>query len=143
MTDKIVLILRRDVFRAQKSLVQRTLENPNIEVRYNTIIKEIKGDTKVKSLLLEDTVKGTVYEEDADGVFVFAGTVPQTKLAAELNVQLDENGGIITDQKMTTNIKGLFAAGDVRSGTFRQVVTAAGDGAAASHNAAGYINELY
>ena len=142
LTTKVVLIHRRDAFRAQKSLVQRTLENPNIEVRYNTTIKEIKGEAKVKSVLLIDTLTGAEYEEEADAVFIFAGTVAQSKLAAQLNADLDESGCIITDHKMATNIKGFYAAGDIRSGTFRQVVTAAGDGATAAHNAAGYIDEL-
>jgi len=141
LTDKIVLIHRRDSFRAQKSLVQRTLDNPHIQVRFDTVIKEIKGEVKVKSVILENVKSGEVYEEDADVVFIFAGTVPQTSLVADngLNVNLDESGYIITDQKMATNVPGLFAAGDVRSGAFRQVVTAAADGAAAAHFAAEHI----
>jgi len=142
LTDKIVLIHRRDVFRAQKALVDRTLSNPNIKVRYNTVIKEIKGEAKVKSVLLADTKTGEVYEEEADAVFIFAGTVPQVTLALGLNVKLDENSYIITDQNMATNIPGIFAAGDVRSGAFRQVVTAAADGAVAAHRAAEYIDAL-
>ncbi|MCL2441389.1 MAG: thioredoxin-disulfide reductase [Treponema sp.] len=146
LTDKVILIHRRDSFRAQKSLVERTLKNPNITVRYNTIIKEIKGDNKVKSVILADTVTAntdvSAYEEETDAVFIFAGTVPQVSLVstADFKIELDENGYIITDQKMATNITGLFAAGDVRSGVFRQVVTAAADGATAAHNAAGYLD---
>ncbi|MCL2800948.1 MAG: thioredoxin-disulfide reductase [Treponema sp.] len=144
LTDKVILIHRRDSFRAQKALVERTLNNPNITVRYNTVIKEIKGEQKVKSVVLADTVTDKITEEETDAVFVFAGTVPQSFLvnADGLKAQLDENGYVITDQKMATNIKGLFAAGDVRSGAFRQVVTAAADGATAAHNAAGYIDAL-
>jgi len=144
LSDNVILIHRRDSFRAQKALVERTLANPNIKVRYNTVIKEIKGENKVKSVLLADTVTEEVYEEETDAVFIFAGTVPQTSLVNtnDLKVQLDENGYIITDNKMTTNIAGLFAAGDVRSGAFRQVVTAAADGATAAHHAAGYLDAL-
>jgi len=141
LTDKVVLVHRRGSFRAQKALVQRTLNNPNIETRLNTVIKEIKGDTKVKSVLLASVDTGDVYEEDTDAVFIFTGITPQSSLAGELNVFLDENGYIITDQKMATNITGFFAAGDVRSGAFRQVITAAADGAVAANSAAGYINE--
>ena len=141
LTDKITLVHRRDTLRAQKALIQRTYDNPNIKVRLNTVIKEIKGDIKVKSVLLADTKSGDVYEEDTDAVFIFAGTVPQSELVSGLNVSLDESGYIITDQKMSTNIAGLFAAGDIRSGAFRQVVTAAADGAMAAHSAAGYIDE--
>jgi len=142
LTDKIILIHRRDAFRAQKALVDRTLSNPNIKVRYNTVIKEIIGETKVKSVLLADTKTGEVYEEETDAVFIFAGTVPQVTLALGLNVKLDDNSYIVTDQNMATNIPGIFAAGDVRSGAFRQVVTAAADGAVAAHRAAEYIDAL-
>jgi thioredoxin reductase (NADPH) len=141
LSDRIVLVHRRSGFRAQKALVERTLKNPNIEVRFNTIIKEIKGDVKVKSVILEDTKTGKAYENETDAVFIFTGTVPQSSLVSGggMKVNLDENGYIITDQKMAANISGLFAAGDIRSGAFRQVVTAAADGAAAAHNAAEYI----
>ncbi|MDR0319867.1 MAG: thioredoxin-disulfide reductase [Treponema sp.] len=142
LTDKIVLIHRRDGFRAQKALVQRTLDNPNIEVRLNTVINNIKGDKKVMSVILKDTKTEKVYEEETDAVFIFAGTVPQSSVVSSLNVALDESGYIITDQNMATNIAGLFAAGDIRSGAFRQVVTAAADGALAAHSAAGYIDAL-
>ena len=141
LTDKIILIHRRDSFRAQKALVQRTINNPNITIRYNTVIKEIKGEAKVKFVVLSDTKTGEIYEEETDAVFIFAGTVPQVSLVSGLKAQLDEIGYIITNQNMSTNIPGLFAAGDVRSGAFRQVITAAADGAAAAHHAAGYINE--
>jgi len=143
LSDRIVLIHRRDNFRAQKALVERTLNNPNIEVRYNTVINEIKGEVKVKSVVLSNVKTGEVYEEETDAVFIFAGTVPQSALvsAGDLITNLDENGYIITDHKMATNIAGLFAAGDVRAGAFRQVITAAADGATAAHHAAGYIDE--
>ena len=141
LSDNVILIHRRDTFRAQKALAKRTLENPNIKVRFNTVIKEIKGEKKVNSVLLENVLNGEIYEEDTDAVFIFAGTVPQSSLAAALNAALDDDGYIITDMRMATNVPGLFAAGDVRSGAFRQVVTAAADGAIAAHNAVKYIDE--
>ena len=139
LTDKVTLAHRRDNFKAQKALAQRTMNNSNIKVRFNTVLKEIKGDVKVKSILLADTVTGVVYEEETDAVFIFAGIKPESALAESIGAALDENGFIITDMKMSTNIAGFFAAGDVRSGAFRQVITAAADGAAAAHNAAEYI----
>jgi thioredoxin reductase (NADPH) len=142
LTDKLTLVHRRDSFRAQKALAQRTLDNPNIEVRFNTVIKEIKGEKKVSSLVLQDVKTGATYEEETDAVFIFAGTVPQSSLAKDAGAAVDESGYIITDHKMSTNIPGLFAAGDIRSGAFRQVVTAAADGAVAAHNAAEYIDEI-
>ncbi|MDR1319803.1 MAG: FAD-dependent oxidoreductase [Treponema sp.] len=154
LTSRVILIHRRDRFRAQKALAERTLRNPNIEVRFNTSIKEIRGGQKVESVILERTGndgKGTgeTREEAADAVFVFAGTTPQSALAAGgtgggtsgIRAELDENGGIVTDQKMASSVPGLFAAGDVRSGSFRQVVVAAGEGAVAAHSAAEYLDE--
>ena len=144
LTDQVTLIHRRDSFRAQKALAERTLNNPNINVRFNTIIREIKGEQKVKSAVLSDVISGEVYEEEAGAVFIFAGTVPQSLLVSgnDLKARLDESGYIITDQKMATNIPGLFAAGDIRSGAFRQVITAAGDGAVAAHSASEYIDKI-
>jgi thioredoxin reductase (NADPH) len=143
LSNQITLVHRRDTFRAQKALVQRTLNNPNIKVRLNTVITEIKGEKKVKSVILKDTKDGNTFEEETDAVFIFAGSVPQTSLVSgELKTELDESGYIITDQKMATNVTGLFAAGDVRSGAFRQVVTAAADGAIAAHSASEYIDGL-
>jgi len=141
LTEKVVLVHRRDTFRAQKALAERTLKNPKIEVRFNTIIKEIKGEGKVKSVILENNKTGKTNEEETDAVFIFAGTIPQSALARELGVKLDEGGCIIVDQKMGTNVSGFYAVGDIRNNAFRQVVTAAADGAIAAHNAADYIDE--
>jgi len=143
LTDKLTLVHRRDSFRAQKALAQRTIDNPNIEVRLNTVIKEVKGEKKVSSVVLQKVTTGRTYEEETDAVFIFVGTVPQSSIAADAGAAIDESGYIITDQKMSTNIPGLFAAGDIRSGAFRQVVTAAADGAVSAHNAAEYIDEFY
>lgn len=158
LSSQVVLVHRRNRFRAQKALAERVLQNPNIEVRFNTAIREIKGEQKVNAVVLEQTgdgCRGTgeAHQESADAVFIFAGTMPQSALVAErphngetqadsVKAELDENGYIITDQKMASSVPGLFAAGDVRSGSFRQVVVAAGEGAVAAHSAAEYIDEL-
>jgi thioredoxin reductase (NADPH) len=146
LSDKVVLIHRRDKFRAQKALAERVLKNSNIEVRFNTRMIEIKGDKKVNAVVLEKN-GGEKYEDSADAVFVFAGSVPQTDMAAGSraklkNLRLDEAGYIITDQKMASSVPGLYAAGDVRSSPFRQVVVAAAEGAIAAHCAAEYIDSL-
>ena len=140
LSNQIIMVHRRDRFRAQKSLAENVMRNSNIEVRFNTVITEIKGDKKVSSVLLESS--GKQYEEAADAVFVFAGMIPQSSLASSLGAELDNNGYIITDHKMATSVPGLFAAGDVRSGTFHQVVVAAGEGAVAARNAAEHNDEL-
>ena len=148
LSPQVVLVHRRDRFRAQKAIAERVLNNPNITVKFNTIVTEIKGDKKVSSVVLE--TGGSACEEETDAVFIMAGTVPQSALVSAGNsggtgavtAELDESGCIITDQKMATSVPGLFAAGDVRSGSFRQVVVAAGEGAVAAHSAAEYIDEL-
>jgi thioredoxin reductase (NADPH) len=145
LSSQVVLVHRRDRFRAQKSLAGRTLHNPNIEVRFNTVIKEIRGDQKVSSVILGRTdaacrETGETREEAADAVFVFTGIIPQSSLVPE--AKKDESGYILTNERMETSIGGLFAAGDVRASPFRQVITAASDGAIAAHCASSYIDEL-
>ncbi|MEM5948570.1 thioredoxin-disulfide reductase [Spirochaetia bacterium 38H-sp] len=144
LTDKIVHIHRRDRFRAQKALAQRVLNNESIEVRFNTVAKEIKGKeqngiTKVGSVVLEDVTTGKTYEEEFDAVFIFIGSDPQSDF---VDVEKDETGYIITDQNMETSIKGMFCAGDVRATPFRQIVVAAGEGAIAAHRAAMHVDEI-
>jgi thioredoxin reductase (NADPH) len=142
LSPQVILVHRRDRFRAQKAVAERVMRNKNIEVRFNTVVKEIKGRQKVSSVVLES--EGESREETADAVFIFAGTVPRSSPLAGggLKAELDESGYIVTDQKMAASVPGLFAAGDVRSGTFRQIVVAAGEGAVAAHNAAEYIDGL-
>jgi thioredoxin reductase (NADPH) len=144
-SSRVVMVHRRDRLRAQKALAERTLGNPNIQVRFNTIIREIRGDQKVSSLVLErsdNNGKGTgeTFEEAADAVFVFVGTVPRTSLIPL--AEKDGTGYIITNQRMESSVPGLFAAGDVRSSPFRQVVVAAAEGAIAAHCAAEYLDVL-
>jgi thioredoxin reductase (NADPH) len=151
LSDRVVLVHRRDRFRAQKALAERVLHNGNIEVRFNTVVKEIRGERKVSSVLLEkrNGAAAGQYEDDADAVFVFTGSVPQTALVkgpAEggpgIAVALDQAGYVVTDQGMASSVPGLFVAGDVRASPFRQVVTACADGALAANSAAGYLDEL-
>jgi thioredoxin reductase (NADPH) len=140
LSDKIVLAHRKDRFRAQASLAARVLKNPNIEVRFGTTVKEIKGGKKVESVLLEKVEGGETYEEPFDAVFVFIGSIPQSELAA--GAAKDEAGYLITDERMATSLPGLFAVGDVRATSFRQLITAASDGAVAAHSASQFIDEM-
>ncbi|MDR1107810.1 MAG: thioredoxin-disulfide reductase [Spirochaetaceae bacterium] len=140
LSDQVVLVHRRDRFRAQRALAERVLRDPHIETRFNTRLLEIRGQGKVTSVVLENTGTGEKYEEAAEGVFIFVGTIPQSVLAS--GAQTDENGYIITNQNMETSVPGLFAAGDVRASPFRQVVVAAGEGAIAAHRAAEYIDTI-
>jgi thioredoxin reductase (NADPH) len=140
LSDKIVVAHRKDRFRAQHALAERTLRNPNIEVRFNTVVNQIKGTKKVESVVLQKDGGGESYEEPFDAVFVFVGSIPQSALASD--AKKDEAGYVITDERMASSVPGLFAAGDVRAASFRQLITAASDGAIAAHSASQYIDEL-
>ena len=142
LTDQVIMVHRRDRFRAQRSLAERTLKNPNIEVRWNTEAKVIRGNGKVEEVVLLRNDKNETYEEKVDAVFVFIGSIPQTEIIKNLDVRMDETGYIITNQRMETSVPGLYAIGDVRATPFRQLVVAAGDGAIAAHVASQYIDEL-
>jgi thioredoxin reductase (NADPH) len=142
LSDSVLMVHRRDRFRAQKALAERTLHNPHIQVRFNTELKQIRGDGKVQQVSLLDNKTGKTYDQQTSAVFVFVGSIPQTGVVRELGVELDQGGYVLTDQRMQTNLPGLFAVGDVRATPFRQLVVAAGEGAVAAHAAAQYIDEL-
>ncbi|MFA5527520.1 MAG: thioredoxin-disulfide reductase [Peptostreptococcales bacterium] len=143
---KVTILHRRKTFRGAKSLQEKVEQNEKIKVLMNTVIEEIKGEGVVESVLLKNTVTGQIYEYKADskdgilGVFVFVGYKPNSKLF-ETKVDLDEWRYIKTDEKMKTNIQGVFAAGDIRSKSLRQVVTAVSDGAIAAIEAEEYIDK--
>jgi thioredoxin reductase (NADPH) len=135
---KVTIIHRRDQLRASAAIQKKAFETENIDFLYNTIVKEIKGTDVLNALVVEDVKTGVVTEHAAApedgfmGVFVFAGMKPQTTVYEGV---LDmENGYIITDEGMCTNIPGVYAAGDVRRKELRQVVTAVSDGAIAAYN---------
>ncbi|MFP4408210.1 MAG: thioredoxin-disulfide reductase [Spirochaetaceae bacterium] len=146
LSDQVVLVHRRESFRAQKSLVKRVMENPNIEVRTNTVVKEVTGAPNmfgieaVDSVTFQNRVTGEEQSEPFKAMFVFVGSIPQTNLAEE--AEKDEAGYIVTDERMRTSVEGLYAVGDVRTTPFRQLVVAASDGAIAAHDASAYIDRV-
>lgn len=140
LASEVTMIHRKSSFRAQKAVAERVLSNPKINVKFNTVVKEIKGKYKVEELILENTETGEFSTINADGVFIFVGMVPQTDLVEML--PKDEGGYIKTNDKMETAIKGMYCVGDIRSKPFRQVVTATSDGATAAFSAGLYIREL-
>jgi thioredoxin reductase (NADPH) len=140
LSKNVIMIHRRNKLRAQVFLSERTLHNPNIEVRFNTRLLEIKGEQKTASVVLENVSTGEKNEENADAVFIFAGSTPQIPHIE--GIKTDESGYIETNQRMESSIAGIFAAGDVRATPFRQVVVAASEGAIAAHCAAPYIESL-
>ena len=141
LASQVVMIHRRDRFRAQKSLASRVLANPKIEVRFNTQLEKIEGSPAVSKVTLVNG-DGKKCEEQVSAVFVFIGSDPKSALVKDLGVKLDETGYVETNQRMETGVPGLYAAGDVRSSPFRQLVVAAAEGAIAAHAAGQYIDEL-
>ena len=140
LAEKVFLVHRRDQLRAQKAVADRVLANPKITVLWNSVVQEIKGGQRVESIVLKNVQDGSLTEMPAAAVFVSVGMIPQNQLLSTLKT--DEAGYIVTDEKMQTTIPGLYAAGDVRSKPFRQVVTATSDGAIAAFEAAEYIRSL-
>ncbi|MBN2875194.1 MAG: FAD-dependent oxidoreductase, partial [Spirochaetales bacterium] len=141
LTDTVIMVHRKDRFRAQKALATRVLSNPKISVRFESVLDEIVGGKSVEGARVRNLVTGTVEDVHAAAVFIFVGSIPQTAALPE-ELAKDETGSIITNDRMETNIPGLFAAGDVRVTPFRQVITAVSDGAVAAHCASQYIDEL-
>ncbi|MCL5264280.1 MAG: thioredoxin-disulfide reductase [Chloroflexi bacterium] len=137
--SKVIIIHRRDALRATKIVQDRAFANPKIEFRWNSVVEEIVGDETVNGLVLRDVKTGERSELPVDGVFVFIGTIPNTQLFKG-QVTLNPQGFVPTDEKMATNVPGVFAAGDVRQTPLRQVVTATADGAIAAVYADRYIH---
>ena len=130
LSSDVTIIHRRDKFRAQQAVIDKMLA-AGVKPLYDSVVKEIKGSAKVESIIVENVKTGEQSELTTDAVFIFAGMLPQTELVEML--PKDPAGYIITDENMETQVPGLFAAGDVRSKPFRQVVTAVSDGAIAAH----------
>jgi thioredoxin reductase (NADPH) len=141
LAEKIIMVHRKDRFRAQKALADRVLANPKIEMRWNTVVEEIIGGKAVEKVRLKNLQSGQLSEEAVAAVFVFVGSIPQTG-SIDGSIARDESGSILTNDRMETSLPGLYAVGDVRVTPFRQVVTAVSDGAVAAHCAAQYIDEL-
>ncbi len=139
---KVYVIHRRDELRAVKILQERAFAEPKIEFVWSTVIESIEGDDVVRKLNLKNVATGKKSILAVDGVFVATGAKPATAYLKGL-LSLDENGAIVTNEKMETGIPGIFAAGDIRSGSIRQVVSAVGDGAVAAVHAERYIAEHF
>ncbi len=138
--EKVYVIHRRDTMRATKVYHEPLLKADNIEFKWNSTVKEFIYDKKISAVKIEKT-SGECEEIALDGVFISIGRSPATELFKG-QIELDKAGYIIADESTKTNIAGVFAAGDVRTKTLRQIVTAAADGAVAAHYAEEYIANM-
>ena len=129
LAKKVYLVHRRDALRADKILADR-LKNSTVNVVWNSMVEKINGTDKVSEITLKDVKTDILNTVSVDGVFVAVGQSPNSQMFEELNV--DSFGYVKTDEEMRTNIDGVYCAGDVRSKSLRQIVTACADGAIAA-----------
>ncbi|WP_347152583.1 thioredoxin-disulfide reductase [Peptostreptococcus anaerobius] len=138
IASKVYLIHRRDELRANKTLQTRIKES-NVEIVWNSTIKEILGDDKLTGVITVDKTDGSERQIDLDGLFVAIGGIPQSSLVEGM-VELDK-GYVVANENCETSQPGIYAVGDIRVKSLRQVITAAADGAIAVHAAEKYILE--
>jgi len=139
---KVWLIHRREMLRASKVLQKELFSNKNIEFIWNAVVEELRGKLSLEGITVRDLKTGSTRVLDAEGLFISIGVTPNTSLV-QGKVALDDDGYIITDESMRTNVPGVFAAGDIRSKVLRQVITAASDGAVAAYSAEQYISNTF
>jgi thioredoxin reductase (NADPH) len=137
--SKITVIHRRDELRATPIVQERAFKHPKINFLWNTVVEAIEGDSKVGRLSLRNVKTEEKSTLDVAGIFVAVGQRPNTGYLKDV-VLLEKNGTIITNEKMETNMPGIFAAGDIRANSIRQVAAAVGDGAVAAVYAERYLH---
>jgi thioredoxin reductase (NADPH) len=139
---KVTIVHRRDELRAQKIIQDRAFANEKINFIWDHVVTEIKDkEGKVGSVIIEGTDTGETQEFKTDGVFIYIGMLPLNGAIEQLGIT-NEEGYIVTDEEMETKVKGIFAAGDIREKSLRQIVTATGDGSIAAQSAQHYLETL-
>ncbi|MCY9189905.1 MULTISPECIES: thioredoxin-disulfide reductase [Bacillus] len=140
--SKVTIVHRRDKLRAQSILQARAFDNEKVDFLWNKTVKEIHEENgKVGKVTLVDTVTGEESEFTTDGVFIYIGMLPLSKPFDNLGIT-NEEGYIETNDRMETKVEGIFAAGDIREKSLRQIVTATGDGSIAAQSVQHYVEEL-
>ncbi len=141
--SEVIIVHRREKFRASKIMVDRAMSNPKISVLLNSVVVNINGtkSSGVNSVVLKDTLTGEARDENCSGIFMAIGHIPNTNLFKD-NIDLDESGYIITKPDSTyTSLEGVFACGDVQDHVYRQAVTAAGSGCMAAIDAERWLEK--
>ncbi len=140
LVGKLYLIHRRDEFRGQKIYQDKCEAAPNIEIMRSAVVTDILGDNEVEGIVVENVKTGESQNVDVNGLFLFVGFQPHGDFFPP-EIERDGMGFIVTGEDMSTNVPGIYAAGDIRSKSCRQVATAVGDGAAAAHAAISYLEK--
>ncbi len=143
IASDVKVVHRRDVFRAEEALAKGVKAKSNVEILWNSEVKEIKGEKLVSKVTLFNNKSGETSELLIDGVFVQVGEAPNSQMAKQAGVDVDENGYIKIDIFQRTNISGVFAAGDVTNHPVKQIGTAVGQGITAALEAYGFIKRPY
>ncbi|MFX1239061.1 MAG: NAD(P)/FAD-dependent oxidoreductase [Promethearchaeota archaeon] len=133
---KVYIVYRGEEIRAEPINKKRVDENDKIEVIYKTNVKEIKGDTSVHSVIFENGKEFYV-----DGLFIEVGSIPKSQLVVDIGVKLNQSGEIIINRNSETNIKGIYAAGDVADSPFKQAITGVAEGVVAAYSAFDYLKQ--
>lgn len=141
--NKVTLVHRRDELRAERILQDRFMKNEKTDVIWDTVVEKINGDMLgVTSVSLKNTKTGETSELECGGVFIYVGLSPNTQFLEGAEVAVDGAGKVISNEKMETNIPGVYVAGDIRNTPLKQAVTAASDGSLAATMAIGYVEAL-
>jgi thioredoxin reductase (NADPH) len=138
---KVSIVHRRDRLRADKIVAEKAMAHPKIYFFWHSAVEEILGDKNVKEAVLKDLLSGNKLRVPVDGIFIYTGSRPNSDPVKNL-VKVNNQGFILTDEKMRTSAPGIFAAGDIREKGLRQVVTAAADGAIAAESARQFIEKI-
>ena len=141
--SEVVVIHRRDTFRASKVMVDRVMKNSKVRVIWDVVMKDIEGskESGVKSVILENQKTKKRFNEDCDGVFLAIGHKPNTDLFKD-QLDTNENGYLLTNSGTKTNIDGVYACGDVQDHVYRQAITAAGSGCMSAIDVERYLENL-
>jgi thioredoxin reductase (NADPH) len=140
MARQVTVVHRRDQLRASPILQQKALASPKMKFLWSHLVERILGDGEVRAVQVKDLKKGNSYEYPTAGVFIYIGFVPNTGLFRD-QLTLSDSGHIVVDIRMATSMPGVFACGDVRQHSYRQMSTAVGDGVTAALSAYRYITE--
>jgi thioredoxin reductase (NADPH) len=138
LARKVYIVHRRSQLRTEKITQERAFSNPRIQFVWDSLVEEVAGDNKVESVLTRNVKNDKERRLSVDGVFIYVGNVPNTDF---IDVKKDESKFIITNDRLETSMRGIFAAGDCRAKPLRQVATAVGDGALAAFHAERFIEE--